>query len=161
MTKGGYVKKINIEIIMSDLISYLFKTNAVNICPENKPFWYTSGKIGPYYINSEFLYGSKEDSSELLEFINEEKGNKFELPRKVFERVQKQYEENEVFRHVIDEMKAQIESNINVEAINSHPNDLTTIYDVTLKIKDKDDLEALIRKLSSRSYIKNIERVKL
>lgn len=102
---------------MSDLISYLFKTSAVNICPENKPFWYTSGKIGPYYINSEFLYGSKEDSSKLLEFINEEKGNKFELPRKVFERVQKQYEENEIFRHVIDEMKAQIESNINVKEI--------------------------------------------
>ncbi len=39
---------------MSDFISFLFKTNALNICPENSPFWYTSGKIGPYYINAEF-----------------------------------------------------------------------------------------------------------
>ena len=29
---------------MSDFISFLFKTNALNICPENSPFWYTSGK---------------------------------------------------------------------------------------------------------------------
>lgn len=102
---------------MSDLISYLFKTNAINICPENKPFWYTSGKIGPYYINSEFLYGSKEDSVNLLDFINVEKENKIELPKKVFERVKKQYEENEIFHNVINEMKEKIESTIGVENI--------------------------------------------
>lgn len=57
------------------LFGFLFKTNAVNICPENSPFWYTSGKIGPYYINAEFLYGSKQDSEDLLNCINEEKNN--------------------------------------------------------------------------------------
>ena len=31
---------------MSDLISYLFETNAIKICKENKPFFYTSGKRG-------------------------------------------------------------------------------------------------------------------
>lgn len=102
---------------MSDLISYLFKTNAVNICPENKPFWYTSGKIGPYYINSEFLYGSKEDSVKLLDFINVEKENKIDLPKKIFEKVKKQYEENEIFNNVINEMKEKIESTVGVENI--------------------------------------------
>lgn len=102
---------------MSNLISNLFKTNAVNICPENEPFWYTSGKIGPYYINSEFLYGSKEASVELLEFINSEKESKLTMPKKVFEKIQKQYEENEIFHHTIDEMKEQIESRIDVEEV--------------------------------------------
>ena len=90
---------------MSDFISFLFKTNALNICPENSPFWYTSGKIGPYYINAEFLYGSKQDSKDLLEFINQEKENELELPIKLFKKIEKQYTENEIYRYVINEMK--------------------------------------------------------
>lgn len=99
------------------LFGFLFKTNAVNICPENSPFWYTSGKIGPYYINAEFLYGSKQASEDLLNCINEEKNNEIELPKKVFERVQKQYNENEIYKHVINEMKSKIEQNINTSEI--------------------------------------------
>lgn len=103
---------------MNNLVSYLFKTNAVNICPENKPFWYTSGKIGPYYINSEFLYGSKEDSIKLLDFINLEKENKMMLPKKIFEKVKKQYDENEIFHNVINEMKEKILKTVNIDEIN-------------------------------------------
>lgn len=100
-----------------NLFGFLFKTNAVNICPENSPFWYTSGKIGPYYINAEFLYGSKQDSEKLLNCINAEKNNELELPKKVFEKVQKQYDENEIYRHVINEMKSKIEENIDINEI--------------------------------------------
>ena len=103
---------------MNNLVSYLFKTNAVNICPENKPFCYTSGKIGPYYINSEFLYGSKEDSIKLLDFINLEKENKMMLPKKIFEKVKKQYDENEIFHNVINEMKEKILKTVNIDEIN-------------------------------------------
>ena len=102
---------------MSDFISFLFKTNALNICPENSPFWYTSGKIGPYYINAEFLYGSKQDSKDLLEFINQEKENELELPIKLFKKIEKQYTENEIYRYVINEMKNKIEQNIDVNEI--------------------------------------------
>ena len=100
-----------------NLFGFLFKTNAVNICPENSPFWYTSGKIGPYYINAEFLYGSKQDSEGLLNYINEEKNNELELPKKVFEKVQKQYDENEIYRHVINEMKSEIENKIDIDEV--------------------------------------------
>ena len=47
---------------MSNLVSYLFQTNAFKVCPDNKPFWYTSGKIGPYFINTHFLYGSEKEA---------------------------------------------------------------------------------------------------
>ena len=40
------------DFVMSDLANYLFETNAIRFCDENKPFWYTSGKIGPYFINT-------------------------------------------------------------------------------------------------------------
>lgn len=99
---------------MSDLVSYLFETNAIRFCEENKPFWYTSGKIGPYFINTHFIYGSEKDAVELLAFIDECLADKLSLPGKVFERVLKQYQNNEIYKNVIDTMLKYIEDNINV-----------------------------------------------
>ena len=102
---------------MSNLVSYLFETNALRICPDNKPFWYTSGKIGPYYINTHFLYGSEQDAVDLLKFIDSEKENKETLPRKVFEETLNHYNTNEIYKNVINEMIAFIKENINVNEI--------------------------------------------
>ena len=102
---------------MSNLVSYLFETNALKICPDNEPFWYTSGKIGPYYINTHFLYGSQQDAVELLNFIDYEKGNTEDLPKKVFEKTFEHYNQNEIYKNVIDEMIKFIKENINVEEI--------------------------------------------
>lgn len=103
---------------MSNLVSYLFQTNALRICPDNKPFWYTSGKIGPYYINTHFLYGSEQDAVNLLGFIDSEKNNKETLPKKVFEKTLEHYSTNAIYKTVIDEMIEFIKSNINVDDIN-------------------------------------------
>ena len=102
---------------MSNLVSYLFETNALRICPDNKPFWYTSGKIGPYYINTHFLYGSEQDAVNLLKFIDSEKENKETLPKKVFEETLKHYNTNEIYKNVINEMITFIKENINVDEI--------------------------------------------
>lgn len=102
---------------MSNLVSYLFETNALRICPDNKPFWYTSGKIGPYYINTHFLYGSEQDAVNLLKFIDSEKENKETLPKKVFKETFNHYNENEIYKNVINEMIAFIKENINVDEI--------------------------------------------
>ena len=102
---------------MSNLVSYLFETNALRICPDNKPFWYTSGKIGPYYINTHFLYGSEQDAVELLEFIDFEKQDKENLPKKVFEKTFEHYQTNEIYKNVIDEMLKFIKENIDVNEI--------------------------------------------
>lgn len=102
---------------MADLMSYLFETNAIRFCEENKPFWYTSGKIGPYFINTHFVYGSEKDAAELLSFIDECLADKLSLPEKVFDKVIKQYETNEIYKNVIDTMKDYIEKNIDVNEI--------------------------------------------
>ena len=102
---------------MGNLVSYLFETNALRICPDNKPFWYTSGKIGPYYINTHFLYGSEQDAVELLEFIDFEKQDKENLPKKVFEKTFEHYQTNEIYKNVIDEMLKFIKENIDVNEI--------------------------------------------
>ena len=102
---------------MSDIMSYLFETKAVRFCEENKPFWYTSGKIGPYFINTHFVYGSEKEASDLLVFIDECLADKASLPEKVFQKVLKQYNENEIYHNVIDSMKNYIEKNIDVSEI--------------------------------------------
>lgn len=102
---------------MSNLVSYLFETNALRICPDNKPFWYTSGKIGPYYINTHFLYGSEQDAVDLLKFIDSEKENKDTLPKKVFDKTLAHYNDNEIYKNVINEMIEFIKENIDVNEI--------------------------------------------
>lgn len=102
---------------MSNIVSYLFETNALRICEDNKPFWYTSGKIGPYYINTHFLYGSEQNAVDLLKFIDSEKENKEALPKKVFEKTFNHYKENEIYKNVIDEMIEFIKSNIDISEI--------------------------------------------
>ena len=102
---------------MSDIISYLFKTNAIKFCEENKPFWYTSGKIGPYFINTHFIYGSEKDAKELLEFIDDQLNNRLTLPKNVFQKVLEQYNSNSIYKNVVDEMIVKIKENINIEDI--------------------------------------------
>lgn len=102
---------------MSDLIQYLFKTDAIKFCEENKPFWYTSGKIGPYFINTHFVFGSENDAKDLLSSIDEWLIDKFSLPKNVFEKVLSQYNSNQIYKNVIDTMISTIKDNINVDEI--------------------------------------------
>ena len=102
---------------MSDIISYLFETNAIKFCEENKPFWYTSGKIGPYFINTHFIYGSEKDAVSLLSFIDDSLSDKMTLPKKVFEKVLNQYNENRIYQDVINHMKDYIEKNIDISKV--------------------------------------------
>ena len=102
---------------MSDIISYLFETNAIRFCEENKPFWYTSGKIGPYFINTHFIYGSEKEAVSLLSFIDDSLSDKMTLPKKVFEKVLKQYNENKIYQDVINHMKDYIEKNIDISEV--------------------------------------------
>lgn len=102
---------------MSNLKSYLFETNAIKVCKGDKPFWYTSGKIGPYFINTHFVYGSEKDAASLLSFIDDNKHDKLGMPQKLFSLVKQQYENNKIYNDVINEMVAFIKENINVDEI--------------------------------------------
>lgn len=104
---------------MKDLTSYLFETNAFKICEENKPFWYTSGKIGPYFVNAHFLYGNSDDANALLEFIDNELANhdKLEIPKNIFEKVLMQYKNNEIFNFVIENLVNFLKANVNLDEV--------------------------------------------
>ena len=104
---------------MSKLMSLLFDTHAFKVCEENKPFWYTSGKIGPYFVNADYLYGSENDSKEFLSFIDEqlETADKTEIPTNIFKRVLNHYETNEIYKYVINTLKDYIVNNIDIDSI--------------------------------------------
>ena len=107
---------------MSNILNYLFETNAIKFCKANEPFWYTSGKIGPYFFNAQYVYGGEEESSEFLNYItdelaliNEGKTDKLDLPKKLLDKVLNQYNTNKIYNDVINQMKEYIENNIGVE----------------------------------------------
>ena len=102
---------------MSDITSYLFETNAIRFCEENKPFWYTSGKIGPYFINTHFLFGNEKEATDFLSYVNDCLNDKNTLPQKVFAKVLNQYKTNNIYKTVIDSIKKHIEENIDVSEI--------------------------------------------
>ena len=49
----------------------LFKTNAIRVAPADTPFWYTSGKLGPFFINTHFLAKDEGTAAGLLKLIEE------------------------------------------------------------------------------------------
>ena len=102
---------------MADIISYLFETKAIKFCEENKPFFLTSGMISPYFVNTHFLYGSEEEATEFLSYIDTLLADRVNLPKKVFDRVIKQYEKNSIYKYTIDTMVKAIKDNVNVDEI--------------------------------------------
>ncbi|HEX2945771.1 MAG TPA: orotate phosphoribosyltransferase [Clostridia bacterium] len=104
---------------MSDekLVNWLFKTNAVRVCPEDKPFWYTSGTIGPYYINTHFLYGNEKKALELLEKIDACKSDKLSCSGKLLSLVEKNYTGDGIYKGLIDSMLEFIKNNIDLDCI--------------------------------------------
>ncbi len=84
------------------IIELLFKTNAIQACPEGEPFFYTSGKLGPYYINTHFLFGSKQQAEKYLTEIEDFRNEINSFPEKIFNSAHKQYLENEIYKTIID-----------------------------------------------------------
>jgi orotate phosphoribosyltransferase len=87
---------------MSDLIHWLFETEAVRVSPGDEPFWYTSGTIGPYYINTHFLYGGEAEAVKLLELIDQALADPLGCPARIEAETEAQYRKNAVYRAVID-----------------------------------------------------------
>ena len=95
-----------------DFAEVLMQTKALRIAPSGEVCWYTSGTVGPYYINTHYLYGGPQQAEELLDFVNEEKENKTRFPGLLLERVRRNYEEEEVYRQVIDLLAARVRQEV-------------------------------------------------
>lgn len=99
------------------LVSWLFETNAIKVCPKDKPFWYTSGTIGPYYINTHFLYGSEEKANNLLKTIDGAKSDKIRCPEKILKLTTENYENTKVYKELIDELCCFLLENVDINEV--------------------------------------------
>ena len=86
-----------------NLLDALIQTKALRFSLPGEVFWYTSGTVGPYYINTHYLFGSSSEAESLLAFIDCEK-NSPKFTQNLMERVVKQYEMSPIFRGVIDSL---------------------------------------------------------
>ena len=102
---------------MNDILEYLFKTNAIKFCEENKPFFLTSGYISPYFSNTHYLFGSEKEASEFLSYIDECLADKATLPKKVFDKVLHQYQTNEIYKNSINAMVDFIKQNVDLSSV--------------------------------------------
>ena len=91
---------------MSDsamIIDALFKTGAIRVCDPDHPFWYTSGTLGPYYINTHFLFGGEAAATALLSrietFIKEDPET---FPGRLLVDLRRQYAQDAIYRNVMD-----------------------------------------------------------
>lgn len=102
---------------MSDIMSYLFETKAIKFCEENKPFFLTSGMISPYFVNTHFLFGSEKEATEFLSYIDTLLEDRISLPKKVFDKVLVQYQNNSIFKYTIDTMIKSITDSVDLTQI--------------------------------------------
>lgn len=95
---------------MNKIEKLLFKKEAIKIAPENKPFWYTSGTIGPYFINTHYLCGGEKNANELLNFIDENM-NKRDFTLTLMDKIITFLEKDLDFKNVIMEFYNSIKDN--------------------------------------------------
>ncbi len=99
---------------MNYLEKMLFKTSSIKIAKSDAPFWYTSGTIGPYFINTHFLYGNEKEANDLLKFIDGNKENKDNKENKkkfinlLNDKVITFYKINSQFKKIMDIFYSQI-----------------------------------------------------
>ena len=91
------------------LVRALIETEALHVAPSEEVFWYTSGTVGPYYINTHFLYGGPQQASELLDFINESKSDIDRFPRMLSERVLATYDSEPSYRTAVDALVRRVD----------------------------------------------------
>jgi orotate phosphoribosyltransferase len=104
-------------MLKDNLVSWLFQTDALRICPEGSPFWYTSGTIGPYYINTHFLYGSEQKANNLLKEIDRLKEDKLGCPDELIKLTLENYRTDNIYRQLIDELCIYIKNNLKIDEI--------------------------------------------
>ncbi|MEE2659750.1 MAG: hypothetical protein VX733_14675 [Candidatus Latescibacterota bacterium] len=101
-----------------DLFSGLVKTEALRIAPPGEVFWYTSGTVGPYYINTERLFGGPHAAQALLTFIDEEAG-KVDFATRLWKRIDRQLQANVLFSAVIEALAQRARECLGGEAIDA------------------------------------------
>jgi orotate phosphoribosyltransferase len=87
------------------IIEALFATKAVRVAPENQPFWYTSGRLGPFFINTHFLLENEAAAGEVLKRIEQAIArDRLSAPSEIFDMMLAYYNKGGTFKMVSDKL---------------------------------------------------------
>ncbi len=86
----------------SEILNSLLKSGALRFAAAGELFWYTSGTVGPYYINTHYLYGGREEAERFLAFIEDGRSDRIRFPLEMKRRLLQQLEEDALYRGTID-----------------------------------------------------------
>lgn len=85
------------------IIRYLFSTDAIRVSDPEHPFWYASGTLGPFYINTHFLLSNELEANELLSIIeSSSSSDRITFPKLLLDHLLVIYARSESFRTVTD-----------------------------------------------------------
>ena len=91
----------------AELIRALVESEALRVAPASEVFWYTSGKVGPYYINTHYLFGGPEAAAALLDFIEVNADpHAATFTVELQERIERMYAQDSRYRAVVDQLAA-------------------------------------------------------
>lgn len=96
---------------MNEIAKKLFETEAMRVADPENPFWYTSGKLGPYFINTHFLYGNAQTATELLNKIDQFVTQPLKLVKELSKEINEFYHTNLLYRTVMNEFVLMLEEN--------------------------------------------------
>ena len=85
------------------IIDSLFATDAVRVSDPDAPYWYASGRLGPFYINTHFLLSSEIEALELLSIIEAASGSdRLTFPKLLIDHMLMIYNRSASYKTVID-----------------------------------------------------------
>jgi len=85
------------------ILEALFATHAIRVCDPDHPFWYTSGSLGPFFINTHFLFDNEKDATEFLMIIEQAAmADRIEFPAFLLADLLRRYNTSRTFRLVTD-----------------------------------------------------------
>ncbi len=88
--------------LAQQVVRWLFQTGAVRVSPPDNPYWYTSGLIGPYYVNTHFLSGSEAEANRLLDLIDSTNDRPTTCAQAIRAALWSNYHRDPIFRQVTD-----------------------------------------------------------
>jgi len=98
-------------------ISWLFETSALKIAPSSSPFWYTSGLIGPYYVNTQFLCGGADKAAEILALIDAEADQHTTFDAVITSALEAVYSSHQIFHELIDQMVTSVKADFPIAEV--------------------------------------------
>lgn len=103
--------------LAAKIVGWLFETGAIRVSPADRPFWYTSGLIGPYYVNTHFLYGSEQQANQLLALMDEQRHDPVACTRAVRASLWENYRSDAIFHQVTDALVATLRASAGFEQV--------------------------------------------